>query len=656
MRKACTLAALASALSLFVTSSLAAHGGSYVGPTDTVPPNVGPPPSNTPPGGGPTPTPAPPGGKTGGKSPPTTGGQNAPNGGPGGGARATTGVPRRRGASGQDRWEIWWELNDDAYLGLKRRLLQARETTEAAGYLIGRASADRASRPTRTTEAERARIESALLAVLESDEADVVDSAVLALARGVPAERGAEVVAVITKTLGHRAKSARESAALALGVLGAPAALPVLRDLLLDRPEGRRVTGQGAHVEDLVRAFAAASIGMIGQPEDIDHLERAVLDESLGANLDAKALAVLALGLIKGGHEQAAPFLLQLLDDRTLAPAVRAQAPIALARLAEQPAGAAAARAALSSLVGRLGDDRTDFELRRSLAVALGRISAMDDEESLSALAEAAERSPDDSTRHFALIALGEIGARDEHPDRRARGHEALSRILLDQLVRPRRVTQRPFAALALAIHARNDRLDRALRDEAARKLREQFLDANDPSFKGACAIALGLLCAREAKDDLAEAFAESRDDSFRGYAAVASGLLLDRSRADTLRELLGKQGLDARTNLQFARALGLLGDPSAVPPLVKSLEQADTVIEVASSAQALGLLGDHRAVEPLIRVLEDRTQAPQRRGFAAVALGLLVEKTEMPWNVTFAAATNYRARTAALLEIQDIL
>jgi len=659
MAKAILLAALPTVLGLCAAPSLFAHGGVYPGPTDTVPPNLGEPGDTAPPGTNPGPItpPGAPGPTSGGTKGPTTGGvPRAPT----AGARArapTTGPVRPRGgASGFEQWEFWWEANDDAYLDLKERLRRLGVSTGATAAFAGRSSAGCDAKASRTTAVDQERIESALLAALESEEAEVADSAVLALARSARPGRAAALVPAVVRVLGHRQKSAREAAALALGVLGAPEAVPVLRALLLDQPEGRRATGQGAQVEVLVRAFAAASLGMIGLPEDAASLKHVVLDESLRAGADVKSLALLSLGLLRGAERESVPFLMQMMGDRGLDRIVRAQVPIALARIAGRPESGGAARAVLSSLIERFTDDKTDPDLRRSLAIALGRIAEIEDGEALSALADAGARATDAQTRHLALIALAEIGARDPDPERRAPEHRRLFELFRGHLVRPKPVTQRPWGALALAIHARHPRLDRTLAAEGGRKLLEVLADEPNPSYRGACAIALGLLGAQEARDDLRQGLVEARDPALRGYLAVALGLLLDRGRADEMRLLLVQKGIDARFRLQLARALGLIGDPGAVGMLTRNLEQAETTHEVASTAQALGLIGDRSAVEPLIALLGDGEQAPLRRGFAAVALGLVAERTELPWNAIFTVNSNYRARTPALAEIFDIL
>jgi HEAT repeat protein len=70
------------------------------------------------------------------------------------------------------------------------------------------------------------------------------------------------------------------------------------------------------------------------------------------------------------------------------------------------------------------------------------------------------------------------------------------------------------------------------------------------------------------------------------------------------------------------ARALGEVNADAAAPPLIGLLLE-DTAIEVrVSAAYALGLLGDPQAIEPLIQKLDDQTEDARVRGTAAEALG----------------------------------
>ena len=62
---------------------------------------------------------------------------------------------------------------------------------------------------------------------------------------------------------------------------------------------------------------------------------------------------------------------------------------------------------------------------------------------------------------------------------------------------------------------------------------------------------------------------------------------------------------IDGLARRDSAVALGQLGDPRAVEPLVKALGDDDRYVRIAV-ATALGQLGDPRAVEPLVKALGD--------------------------------------------------
>ncbi len=98
------------------------------------------------------------------------------------------------------------------------------------------------------------------------------------------------------------------------------------------------------------------------------------------------------------------------------------------------------------------------------------------------------------------------------------------------------------------------------------------------------------------------------------------------------------------------------MGDPAAVATLIDQLEGAGTVYEAAAAAHALGLIGDRRAITPLLAIVEDPENTEIERGFACVALGMLSEKTDLPWNAPFSVNANYLASVPALAEILDIL
>ena len=54
-------------------------------------------------------------------------------------------------------------------------------------------------------------------------------------------------------------------------------------------------------------------------------------------------------------------------------------------------------------------------------------------------------------------------------------------------------------------------------------------------------------------------------------------------------------------------------------------------------------------APDPLVEMLEDEDLTDSARGFAAVALGIVAERGDLPWNAKFSRDINYRANTTTL-------
>jgi HEAT repeat protein len=500
----------------------------------------------------------------------------------------------------------------------------------------------------------------ALLDGLSESHPDVADSAALALGRSIRAEDAdPKLLAALKDALGHKEKSAREAATLALGVLGAADSVDTLKGILKDSKEARQLTNHPEGVEPLVRAFAAASLGLLHAQAAVPDLKDAVND-SKTPNLGVKGMAVLALGMMRENQEDIVSFLLGLMQDRSLNNLVRAQAPIALGRLHRlNDAGSPAVRQVLvSKIVPLFNDDKTDNDLRRSLAICIGMVATTEDTDAaaVEALIGAVANAKDDQTRHYSIMALAEIGARDTEPAKHPDTHAKLKEFFLRELTSPKRITHQPFGALGLAIYARNPRLPPELRQGVSQKLQKAFNETTNPSYEGAMAIGLGLLDAKAAADDLWKKYADSNDQSLKGHIAVALGLMRDNARAPALREEIQKKDLEPKYRLQLARALGLMSDVEALPVLVNYLRNAETLAEISTAAQAVGLIGDKSVVPALIALAKDESQPPMSRAFAEVALGILAEKTPLPWYIVFSVDANYRAKVDALSEILDLL
>jgi Ca-activated chloride channel family protein len=574
---------------------------------------------------------------TGGHGGPATGGPAAPPTGGGGGIRGGSGgMTRRNSGEGFERWEFWWEHNKDPFL--------ASDAAHAAS-----APPD-------------AQIVATLLAALDDPDSDVVDSAALALAR---ATRGADadgsVRAALTKTLRHPGKTAREAATLALGVLGRPESIPLLRELLGDTDAGRALTNRSDAVESMVRAFAAASLGMLRAAEAAPDL-KAVVQSPDSVDASLKQMALLALGMVPDAAgesvEERIAFLLDRMGDRSLYALVSAQAPIALCRLAKiDGAHAAAVHAVLATrLLPALRDENTSNDVRRSLAIAVGRIATIEDDDALRILVETIQRAKDDPTRHFAIHALAEIGARDREPERHAAAHALLKARLDEELAGSNHVTHLPHAALALGVYFRNDRLPAEARAGCVRRLAEVFDATSNPSWQGAIAVALGLLDAKSEAARLWKRYEESNDQPLKGYIAISLGLMHDSRRANELRDEIQKKGLDPKFRLQLARSLGLMADARSLPVLIACLQKGETIAESSSAAQAVGRFGEPDAAPPLLAIVNDPSKPPLQRAFAEVALGLLLSQERLPWPAEFSVDSNYRAKLGALAEILDML
>ena len=76
----------------------------------------------------------------------------------------------------------------------------------------------------------------------------------------------------------------------------------------------------------------------------------------------------------------------------------------------------------------------------------------------------------------------------------------------------------------------------------------------------------------------------------------------------------------------EAARALGLLGDASALPVLVEELRADLPDVVRSRSAVALGALRRAVAVDPLIALASDRAAGDVARAIAVAALGLLAD------------------------------
>ncbi len=623
------------------------HGGQYKGPADAGGPSghgggAAAPPTN--PGGAAAPGPG---------APSSAGaGTGAQSGGGGRGKHAPTTGAMPELTEGYEIWEFWWENNKDQYLNLKNRLVRVTSQSGSSGMLTGRGRRDDARTSRRPSDQLiNSEVIPALIELLKkSDNRDILDSAVLALGRTARAELADQVLEASRPLLSHTDLSVQTAATLCMGVLSSPKAIPVLTELMANTSKGQQFMG-GGDVQWLVRAFAALSLGLINDRSSVDPLI-SIIQNTPDSDRDLKVCAIVALGLMDNEDVQKAyNFLIQKLDDRKLDAVIKSYIPTALAKMA----GGKRTESADALLSAFLNKD-TDNYVRQSAAIALGLLGSMKDKPIVDALLQYIAEGKDMQTRHFCFIALAEIGKRDKDTEQEhLEQHKQLRDLFAKEILKPDTKTNRSWAALAAAIYAKEIASAQA---DLLDQLIKAYDKEGDPSYKSAFALSLGLLSVQDPKVQqlIHQDFRESKDEDFRGYAAVALGFMNYTDAGEDLRGLCQNKTVGPTFRLQLATGLGLMGDTEAVHVLVSTLKDAQTLGVSSAVAKALGLIGDQDAIEPLKQIAFDEGVQNITRAFACVALGIVCEKTDLPWNTRISADNNYRARVPAIDEVLDIL
>ena len=578
----------------------------------------------------------------GGPGGPSTGG--SPISGGGGGGGPTTGggggfypVKKVRVGNYTD-WYTWWKFNREPYLNLRERL-GSRFVYTGDGNVSPRPTFDDYEGTVLPT----------LLKLIGEDDPDVVDSAVLALARVTPQSRAETIYEHLLEALKHDERSVKQSAILALGVLGDSRAIDVLTAIATDSGAGRTALKQKRKCDDVQRGMAAVSLGFLSAEESVPVLIEEFRREKRG-NVDVRAAILLALGLFEHGRFEAVRFLGEALTDKKINDIVRSQVPIALSRLGDP------ARAMVPALVDASRSRRTKEPIRQSAVIALGRLCTPEDREVVDLLTDLASSGNDHATSNFAFVALGRIGAlAAAEPARHEAMLEDLDRFLLRQLTKPKRKRAIPFAATACGLVARGYPLDHEARALYGEKLLQTFERTRQPEHRAAIAIGLGLGELTVAGATLLEEWEDSSDRDLKGYLAEAIGLLRFEDAAPQLLDEL-EDDADSGYRVKVAVALGLMGNRDVSDRLVKELAQARTLWVIASTANAIGRVGDRGAVPGLDKIMNERSRPGLARAFAAVAVGLIAEKTAYPWNTRLSVGANYLAAFPVQAEILDIL
>jgi HEAT repeat protein len=660
-----------------------AHGGTWRGPGDTVPPGGG----SGRGGGGKTP------GPSGPRSPDPQGPDTPTPGGPHhGGNGRSSGPVTPGGAAGTDRtqWQFWWGFNRDPYLNLKHHIHGPRTVTGSDDFYLGfgqREGLRETLAPSEQTIREK--IVPALLQALRTETSnDIVTGSMIALAKigDDPKESGeSEFQSVIEEFLDDPNQEIAETAAVSLGILGNPQSVEVLRSLAMDSPQGRRLVGEESGVNIRTRSFATFGLGQIGNRcgdvevrQEIVELLWSICESPRGRTRDLKVSAVVAMGLVPleleasgdvrhrtaelsarapRSREEQVLYLLDFFSDekdKSKPELVRSHAPRAIVRLLESVdtiglkqrvvealapyvdkrgnGGVKALRQSASLAFGMLGDldlDPADQTIRKCLGEAIGNADVM--------------------VKHFSVLALGQVGGRPGEGQEPGAAIAEVRKVLANQLTRGKSSLE-PWAALAIGVMERGQRdHDQEPSQEALRNLRLLLSKERSPSDAGAFAIALGIAGDLESEEVLLERLENMSEDEVRGHLAIGLGLMGSKQAREAIQEVVANSKYRGELLKQAAVALGLLGDGRLVTQLVAMLEEAKTLTTQAAVASALGFIGDRQSVVPLIEMLQDKGITERARGFGAVALGIVADKEPLPWNAKFAVDCNYLANTVTL-------
>ena len=711
MKKLLFAAALIAGGAVLLQDLSSGHGGTYRGPGDTVPAGGGGGGGGGPtsPGSGGAPgAPSGPGPTSPG---PVTPG--APGGAPaGGGGGPQTGPGNTDTGPDLTIWDYWWGFNREPYINLKSHIHSADVTTGSDEFFIGQGEKTQARdtlRPSETT--IRSVIVPALKEALKNEKNNhIVTGAMMALAKiGDQKDESGKAIdgfsEYIKPFLADSNQEIKETAGLALGILASddPANLEILTALVNDKAEILRNNHKvqiTERITDRSRAFAAYGLGLLGykakdetRKQIVDTLVKLVDGEARKmATRDLAVACISSVGLIALPVDEAAMatpldpkkdppkvteiksrfdqivWLMGLFkDEQGLNFLVRAHVPQAVARLlSDLPADSAGAANLRNYAAAVFMEDvrklsKAKNEVQASCAIALGQLGDADDQPLdvaiRKALMEAKEELASNvMAKHFAAIALAQCSSR---PGTGANPMFAVdpknkdnSRKYLLETFSKAKGVYRPWVALALGVLERgvtDNNKGMLISPDTATVLRGALGEAKSPPEVGAYAIAMGIMRDSGGKEVLIEKLEKVGDDGAKGFLSIGLGLINDRESIERIQAIVKKSQYRPELLKSAAIALGMLGDKELVKELIAMLENATGLAPQAAISSALGFIGDKNSVDPLIAMLKDKQKTESARGFAAVALGIVADKEDLPWNAKISVNINYFANTASL-------
>ena len=584
-------------------------------------------------------------------------------------------------------------MNQGLYLDLSKRW-QLPPTTGGDSLELGAGTTEATHRSRQPrTESIRERITPALVKALDSGGNHLTTGALIALAkigdRAMPTE---ELVELFLPSLASANQEVAETAALALGMLESPSAVPALLALLADDEVGRELVDRGG-VPERTRAFAAFGLGLAGRAQEELGLRRKILlglTESLeGVDFSTEEVPVAcvsAIGLLplkarpsppRAGEELSGDestlmallsrrtqvrYLIELLDEPARVARVdrktRAHLPLAIVRLCNGAPDGVREHAVQALLAHLRPRANTDTELLRGIVLALGllELSGESAPRVIEALLSQLE-SRDRMTRAFAVLSLAQFSGRNgsledlEIPKTLENDAPTPALKRLQSLIAKPRPTLRPWIALATGVFLRAHNLvdgptDPALSAAALMGATE----CRAPEEIGAWAVGLGLQRHAKGEARLLQRLEHFAGDQPLAYLSTGLGMLGDHAARGALLELLPSAQHRPELLLQASVGLALLGSHDLTPRLTEMLDTTRGSVSQAGVAQALGLTGDVRALDPLLEMLADEEISEPVRAFAAIGLGSACDDSPWPWNAAYSIGINYLSATTTLI------
>jgi len=588
-----------------------------------------------------------------------------------GGGRTTGGMPLTTDLS---TWDLWWEFNKDSFLHLKDAVHRSGPETGSLEFYLGtRRDAFETLKPTDKQIMDEV-LPALKKAIDGTTQSDIASSCMVAMAKIGRDHPTFKLVDVFAPRLRRNDQEVRETAALAIGIAGIPGATEVdlLIGLVLDNETGR--DAYGGEVDIRTRSFAAYGLGLLAHEHASAELKSKALralaklvEDDRVSQRNLKVAAIEAIGILAPGTS--APAERKVLDD-----AVQC-----LESYYDKPLGAgemliaAHCPTAIAKLVGRTHErsghfrdrfvadltapskEKRNNDIARSCALALGQLGLpVDDKRSPGAACSATlfdtyVNHRDHQTRYFAILALGQIGGKENR------------KLLIDTLDKAKG-PDRQWCALAAGVHSF---LARRAAEAAQQQvpddgrigelLIDEFKGARAPEITSALAVALGLdrhLPAVGPMRDRLLGDLNKQDQA--GYLCIGLALMGDRAATEDVHKVLVAAGRRTDLMRQAAIALGCLGDKTAAEYLRTRLDESSNLATLAAVSEALGFIGDRNSIKPLKDMLFDGALDPLPRAFAAVALGGIADRAPLPWNAKIKANINYRASVETLTNQQS--